>query len=247
MITGLLGWFARRETNKRVYPRKKKFYKASYLLEHEGDEGAEQPERVERSAIGIDVSAGGISFLAREKIELPEFDMLMKLDDVVVHARAKVMSETPTEFEGRRVYRYGMQFTGIAADEWDAVVRYTTDRPVAERESQLTGDLERVRMSPDDAARLLPQTLQNKLLAILVQQRHLAPLDENHLPLVQYFYSGIVRQEKLLLHHLTIQSKVIGPRDEQFLFETEFLFDDAGKNLKIVACGPVEPRVAAKG
>jgi hypothetical protein len=247
MITGLLGWFARKETNKRVYPRKKKFYKASYLLEREDDEGAEQPERIERSAIGIDVSAGGISFLAREKIELSEFDMLMKLDGIVIHARAKVMSETPTEFEARRVYRYGMQFTGIAADEWDAVVRYTTDRPVAERGSNLTTDIARVRMSPDDAARLLPQTLQNKLLAILVQQRRLAPLDESHLPLVQYFYSGAVRQEKLLLHYLTIQSKVVGPNDEQSLFETEFLFDDAGTNLKVLASGPVEPRAAAKG
>ena len=246
MITGLLGWFARKESNKRVYPRKKKFYKASYLLEDAAEEGAEAPERVERSAIGIDVSAGGISFLAKEQIEKPEFDMLMKLDDVVIHARAKVMSETPTVFEGRRVYRYGMQFTGIAADEWDAVVRYTTDRPVAEPESNLTDDLERVRMSPDDAARLLPQTLQNKLLTILVQQRYLAPLDANVLPLVQYFYSGVVRQDKLLLHHLTIQSKVVGPDDSPSLFETEFLFDDVGKNLKILASGPVA-RVAAKG
>jgi hypothetical protein len=242
MITGLLGWFARKETNNRVYPRKKKFYKASYILDEEEGE-----ERTERSAIGIDVSAGGISFLAREQIEQPEFDMLMKLDDVVLHARAKVMSETPTVFEGRRVFRYGMQFTGIAADEWDAVVRYTTDRPVAERESNLTGDLERVRLSPDDAARLLPQTLQNKLFSILVQQRRLAPLDDNVLPLVQFFYSGVVRQDKLLLHHLTIQSKLVGPDDEQLLFETEFLFDDVGKNLKIVAGGPVDPKVPAKG
>jgi hypothetical protein len=237
MITGLLGWFARKETNKREYPRRRKYYRASFLLE----------EGVEKPAIGVDVSGGGIGFLAQTKIPIPEFDMLMKLEDQVLRVRVAVVSEHPTTHDGRRAYRYGTKFTGIAADDWDAVVRYSSDRPVAETESAVTRELERVRMSPDDAARLLPLTLQNKLLAMLVRLRRLAPLDENQVPLVQFFYSGIVRQERLLLHHLTIQSKLVDPDGGANLFETEFLFDDAGGNVSIVAGGPVDAKAAAKG
>jgi len=237
MITGLLGWFAGKETNKRKYPRKKGAYRASTLL----------ADGIERSAIGVDVSAGGLSFLSKRPIKEPEFDMLVKLEDTVLRVRAKVVREQPTTHAGARVWRYGMQFTGIAADDWDAIVRYTTDRPVAEPQNRVPLELARIRMTPDDTARLLPLALQNKLLAMLVRLRRLGPLDERVNPLVQYFYSGVVRHERTLMHHLTIQSKVVDPDLQAQLFETEFLFDDAGQNIEIIAGGPVDSRAAAKG
>jgi hypothetical protein len=236
MITGLLGWFAGKETNKRKYPRKKKPYRAATLL----------ADGVERAAIGVDVSAGGLRFLSKQKIAEPEFDMLIKLEDTVIRARLKVVREEPSTHDGARVWRYGMQFTGIAADDWDAVVRYTTDRPVAEVQSPVPLELARIRMTPDDTARLLPLTLQNKLLAQLVRLRRLAPLDEKVNPLVQYFYSGVVRHDRKLLHHLTIQSKVVDEDANATLFETEFLFDDAGQNISIVSGGPVERPLAKR-
>jgi len=62
-------------------------------------------------------------------------------------------------------------------------------------------------MTPDDTARLLPGELQTRLLQLLVERRRLAPLDERVTPLVQYFYSGIVRHNDKLMHRLVIQSK----------------------------------------
>lgn len=236
MITGLLGWFAGKETNKRKYPRKKKPYRAVTIL----------ADGVERSAIGVDVSAGGLRLLSREKLSEPEFDVKMRLEDTVIRARLRVVREEPTTHGGARVYRYGMQFTGIAADDWDAVVRYTTDRQVAEQQSPIPMELARIRMTPDDTARLLPLTLQNKLLAQLVRLRRLAPLDDKVNPLVQYFYSGVVRSERKLLHHLTIQSKIVDPDGNAELFETEFLFDDAGQNISIISGGPVERSLAKR-
>ena len=43
---------------------------------------------------------------------------------------------------------------------------------------------------------------------MLVQRGRLAPLDERATPLVQYFYSGIVKHEGKPMHRLMIQSKV---------------------------------------
>ena len=88
-------------------------------------------------------------------------------------------------------------------------------------------------MTPDDTARLLPKELQTRLLQMLVERRRLAPLDVRVTPLVQYFYSGIVRHNDKLVHRLVIQSKVVGPeRDE--LFESRFVFDENGQNAQIL-------------
>ena len=112
-----------------------------------------------------------------------------------------------------------MQFTGIPADDWDTIIRYTTDKPVADS-NKVAEDLTKVRLTPDDTARLLPLALQTKLLNMLVQRGRLAPLDERATPLVQYFYSGIVKHEGKPMHRLMIQSKVTNDDGQPELFET---------------------------
>src|ERR1700684_1281849 len=125
-----------------------------------------------------------------------------------------------------------MRFVGIPADDWDAIIRSTTTRAVAEPNKAQT-ELPAVPRTPADGARLLPRELQTRLLRMLVERRRLAPLDERVTPLVQYFYSGIVRHNDKLVHRLVIQSKVVGPeRDE--LFETRFVFDENGQNVQIL-------------
>jgi hypothetical protein len=195
------------------------------------------------AAIGLDISAGGVGFLAKEQIKAKEFEMLVQVEDRVMRVRAKVCRESPATFQGKRVFQYGMMFSGIGADDWDAIVRYTTDKPVSES-NKAVDDLQRVRMSPDDTARLLPLALQNRLLAMLVQRGRLAPLD-GKTPLVQYFYSGIVRFEGKPMHRLSIQTKVIGPDGAPQLYETPFLFDDSGQNIAILEGGPVSAGAAA--
>jgi hypothetical protein len=230
MIAGLLGWFAGKEVNKRTYPRRRKPYRVSVVLNG-------KPHK----AIGIDISAGGVGILTEKPIGRDEFDLHLRVDHVDIDVRVKVVRERPMLHHGGRAFNYGLQFSGISADDWDAIVRYTTDRPVAEPENQVVFDLEVVRMMPDDTARLLPQVLQNKLLAMLVRRGRLAPLDEKVTPLVQYFYGGVVRYEGKLMHRLTIQSKIIDADGVSQLHETHFLFDDGGQNIGILEAGPLVP------
>ena len=68
---------------------------------------------------------------------------------------------------------------------------------------------------------------------MLVERRRLAPLDERGSPLVQYFYSGIVRHENRLMHRLTIQSKVVGSEGGE-MFETRFVFDESGETVLVL-------------
>ncbi len=222
MLPELLAWFTGKEQNRRKFPRKRKPYRAAYSTDGKST----------RAAIGLDISGGGICILTQEPVAPDEFEVRLQLEERSLRIRARKVWHDNVQHQGRRVWRYGMRFTGIPADDWDAIIRYTTDRPIADS-NKAQEELTAVRMSPDDTARLLPKALQMRLLAMLVERRRLAALDERVTPLVQYFYSGIVRHNDQLMHRLVIQSKVVGP-DSDELFETRFVFDESGKNVQIL-------------
>ncbi len=222
MLPELLAWFTGKEQNRRKFPRKRKPYRAAYSVDGKST----------RAAIGLDISGGGLCILTQEPVVPDEFEVRAQLDERSLRIRARKVWHDNVQHQGRKVWRYGMRFTGIPADDWDAIIRYTTDRPIAES-NKAQEELTAIRMTPDDAARLLPRDLQTRLLAMLVERRRLAPLDARVTPLVQYFYSGIVRHNDRLMHRLVIQSKLVGP-DSDELFETRFVFDESGKNVQIL-------------
>jgi hypothetical protein len=221
MLPDLLAWFTGKEQNRRKFPRKRKPFRATYSLDGQ----------TARAAIGLDISGGGVCILTQEAVPREEFQVQLTLNERHVHIRVKTVWQDSVQHQGRKVWRYGLRFTGIPADDWDAIIRYTTDRPVAES-NKAQEELATVRMTPDDTARLLPGELQTRLLQMLVERRRLAPLDDKT-PLVQYFYSGIVRHNDKLVHRLVIQSKLVGPENDE-LFETRFVFDESGKNVQIL-------------
>ncbi|MBV8155581.1 MAG: PilZ domain-containing protein [Candidatus Eremiobacteraeota bacterium] len=223
MLDELLGWFTGKEPNRRKYPRKRKPYRATVSV----DGGVSQ-----RPAIGLDISGGGLCLLTQEPTGLEEFEVRATIETRSLRMRAKSVWQDTVTHQGKSVWRYGMRFTGISADDWDSIIRYTTDRAVAEA-NKAQEELVSVRMTPDDASRLLPIQLQRVLLAMLVERRRLAPLQDNVTPLVQYFYSGVVRFNNALVHRLTIQSKVVGPEGAE-MYETRFVFDDQGGNIQIL-------------
>jgi hypothetical protein len=222
MLPELLAWFTGKEQNRRKFPRKRKPYRAAYSLDGKST----------RAAIGLDISGGGLCILTQEPVRREEFEVRVELETRSVRVRAKIVWHDNVQHQGRKVWRYGMRFVGIPADDWDAIMRYTTDRPVAES-NKAQEELSSVRMTPDDTARLLPRELQTRLLQMLVERGRLAPLTDRVTPLVQYFYSGIVRHDDRLVHRLVIQSKVVGPEKDE-LFETRFVFDESGKNVQIL-------------
>ncbi|MFN2450443.1 MAG: PilZ domain-containing protein [Candidatus Baltobacteraceae bacterium] len=224
MLPELLAWFTGKEPNRRKYPRKRKPYRATFSV----DGGTTQ-----KPAIGLDISGGGLCVLTQEPVGKEEFEVRAIIDGRTVRVRGKCVWQDTVAHQGKSVWRYGMRFTGISADDWDAIVRYTTDKTVAET-NKAQEELTTVRMTPDDANRLLPTRLQQRLLQMLVERRRLAPLKDSVTPLVQYFYSGVVRHEGRLMHRLTIQSKVVGVEGDE-MFETRFVFDDSGETILIVA------------
>jgi hypothetical protein len=217
--------FGNKNKDKRRYPRREKAFSADWTP---------GPDVAPVSVIGVDVSACGVGILAREPIAADEFILRIKLDGRVIPSRVRLMRSLPGMLQGQKAFRYGVEFISIAADDWDAVVRWTKGGPASDGNNKAQDDLELVRMSADDTDRLLPVALQNRLLSALVRHGRLGPLDPNQQPLVKYFYGGTVRRNGTMMHRLAIVSRVpdheSGSPEE---FKTLFYFDQNGENVEM--------------
>lgn len=217
--------FGNKNKDKRRHQRREKAFSADWTP---------APEVPPTPVIGIDVSASGAGILARDEIKKDEFILRLKLDERVIPTRVKVARRLPGTLQGAKAFRYGVEFVSIAADDWDAVVRWSKGGDAAEASNKVKSDLEMVRMSADDADRLMPLALQTRLLNGLVRRGRLAPLVPNQQPLVQYFYGGTVKRNGMTMHRLAIVSRVPdvnhGPPAE---FRTMFYFDDGGQHVEM--------------
>jgi hypothetical protein len=217
--------FGNKNKDKRRHTRREKAFSADWTS---------APEVAPIPVIGLDVSASGAGILSRDEITKEEFILRLKLDERVIPTRVKVARKLPGTLQGAKAYRYGVEFVSISADDWDAVVRWSKGGEAAESGNKVKSDLEMVRMSGDDADRLMPAALQNKLLAGLSRRGRLAPIVPNQQPLVQYFYGGTVRRNGMMMHRLAIVSRVAdinnGPPAE---FRTLFYFDENGEHIEM--------------
>lgn len=184
------------------------------------------------SAFGMDISASGLGIVLPAQIAAGEAEFRTALDERPFVLRAKTVWSQPGTYRGQVVHRCGLKITGIAADDWDALVRYCKGEHVAEN-NKAQSELQMVRLQPDDIARIVPLRLQNRLLTMLVERKRLAPLDQK-IPLVQYSYGGRVEREGARLHRLLIHSRIF---DEALLesraFDTQFLFSDDASIIAI--------------
>lgn len=181
----------------------------------------------------LDISGSGLGLVSPAALS-EEANIRVQLEGRNVVIRAKRVWQQPGTAQGRPAWRYGMTFTGISADDWDAVVRFAGGGEAVESENKAQKELELVKLKADDVARLIPKKLQDTLLAMLVQKARLAPMHDQKTPLVQFSYGGVIKRNGKALHRLSIHSRV---RDsatgEVRAFDTRFLFDDQGGNVSM--------------
>lgn len=158
--------FGNKNKDKRRHLRREKAFSADWTP---------APEVPPTGVIGIDMSASGVGILSRLEIVPDEFILRLKLDNRVIPTRVKKQRSLPGILQGAMAFRYGCEFVSISADDWDAVVRWSKGGSADEGGNKAQSDLEMVRMSADDADRLMPLALQQRLLAGLSRRGRLAP------------------------------------------------------------------------
>jgi hypothetical protein len=223
MLADLLTWFSGRPENRRRYPRRSGGFRAWFATATGWT-----------ALVPVDISASGMGLVSPAKFEKDEVNFRVQIDERAIMLRAKQVWCIPGTLQGKSVWRYGVQYTGIAADDWDALVRFCNNEAV-NVENKAQKELELVRMQADDVARLIPQKLQQRLLGMLVQSRRLAPLEKDKTPLVQYFYGGTVKRNGKTMHRLSIHSRMNDEAaGEAVSFDTRFIFDDSGTDIEML-------------
>jgi hypothetical protein len=221
VLAELMNWFAGRAEKRRGFPRRNGGFRAWFATESGW------------TPLGpLDISASGMGFISPAKFAKEENNFRVVVEDKPILLRAKQVWCVPGTLQGKPVWRYGVRYTGIGADDWDALVRFCSNEAVAVS-NKAQKDLELIRMQADDVARLIPQRLQTRLLTMLVNAGRLAPLEKEKNPLVQFFYGGTAKHGVRRMHRLSIHSRVVDSLGEARTFDTGFLFDDGGNDIEM--------------
>lgn len=222
-----MGWFAGKSgNNRREHQRVKRAYKAAFTL----DGTTWQP------AIGVDLSDEGMCILTQQEVNEKQFNVRATLDARIVNMRCTPVWNNRVNHNGKAVVCYGLKFVGIAADDWDAVVKFISGDKVAEKEENKAQEqLAAAKMKDDDVARMIPKAFQERLFVELIKRNRLAPVLEGDTPLVQFEYGGVAPWRGKNMHRLTIHSKIVsfdGKKTERY--STRFMFDENGKEVIVI-------------
>lgn len=178
------------------------------------------------AGIGTEISANGLVFIIEQPIATQEYNLLVRVRDKKIPVRAKTVRTDQVDHKGKKWHRYMAEFTGIAADNWDSIVRYVNDTPEApdRRKFQNQEMDEKV----DDAYRLLPMEIQQKIINQLVEQKRLEAPKPGQSPLLKLFYGGVTKKaDGSVLHRFNVHSR-IKVQDEVMAYDTRFLIDEKG-------------------
>ncbi|HXP94940.1 MAG TPA: PilZ domain-containing protein, partial [Candidatus Binatia bacterium] len=163
-----------------------------------------------------------VVFMLNERPPGKDFNILLQIRGRRIAVRVEVVHEET----GQGGHRFGCKYVGLKADDWDAIVRYVNDTP--EPENKAAEELKEQQQKPDDAYRVIPMAVQEKLVAILVKTNRLEPPAEGQAPALRMTYLGASKKaDGTKLHNVTIHSRR-QINDEWVAFDTQFRIDEAG-------------------
>jgi hypothetical protein len=174
------------------------------------------------SALGLEISEKGVLFATTEVPAGPEVDVAIDLHGHRVKARLKMTRQGTLSRDGTEWAVIAGVFQGIAADDWDAIVRFCKNR--AEPTNKAADELSAMAHVDDDAYRLLPLRVQMGIVALLVQAGRLAPHSDAKNPLLRMSYDGRKRGGA---HLLSVHSRRVDD-GEVLQFDSTVAIDDAG-------------------
>ena len=173
-------------------------------------------------ALGLEISVKGLLFATKEAPGGKHIDVAMDLGGKRVKARVNIVRAGPMVRDGVNWTVIAGVYEGIAADDWDAIVRFCDDRE--DPGNKAADELAAIHHAPDDAYRLLPLQVQERVVAVLVGAGRLAADSNARNPLLRMQYTG---KSKMGSHRLSVHSRR-ADADEILFFDSFVTIDDAG-------------------
>ncbi len=216
MINDIFTWVAGKIGDQRSYPRKTERFAVAWVVE----------DTQEKPATGVELSANGLVFQMKERPPGKALNVKFKIRSREIAARLAIKRSDKIPAGGMALYRFACSFQGIAADDWDAIVRFVNDEP--EPENKATDDLKERAGKEDDAYRLLPLRVQNRLVAALIRMNRLEPPLEDQAPVMRMHFIGSTREaDGTQTHRVNIHSRK-RIDDNWYAFDTQFSIDGKG-------------------
>ena len=175
------------------------------------------------SAFGLEISEKGVLFATREPPSARNVDVVIDLEGRRVRARLKVARHGTMARDGIDWQLIAGVFEGIAADDWDAVVRFC--KSFNEPPNKAAEELAAMAGGADDAYRLLPLRVQQRVVEALIAAGRLAPTSRPESALIRMSYAG---KSSTGSHRLAVHSR--RHQDDQVLqFDSMLTVDDSGE------------------
>jgi hypothetical protein len=219
MFGDIIEWFLGRAFDRRQYKRKSGAFGVWYQPDPAN-------EHIRIQGVGVEISPNGLMFMIPESIDAPQFALIARVRERNIPLRVKRVRNDRIDHQGATWHRYMCEFAGIAADDWDAIVRYVNDVPEEDRRKMQNQEpVEKV----DDAYRLLPFSLQQRIVQMLVSQNKLESPKQGQTPLLKLFYGGLVKRPgQKTAHRFNVHSRM-KRNDEMLAFDTRFLIAEDGE------------------
>ena len=219
MFGDIIEWFLGRAGDRRQYKRRS----GAFHVWYQDDPKDETPHK---QGVGLEISPNGLMFIMPDPIARQEFNLIVRLRELNIPLRVKYIRGDQVQYQGKTWHRCMGEFQGIAADNWDAIVRYVNDEPELDRrkmQNQEPSD------KVDDAYRLLPLALQQKIVEMLVGANKLEAPKDGQTPLLKLFYGGLVKRPgKKPAHRFNVHSR-IKKGEEMMAYDTRFLIGEDGE------------------
>ncbi len=118
------------------------------------------------AAQGLEISEKGLLFATKQPPEATEIDVAIALNARRVRARLTIARRGKMARDGVEWTILAGVFQGIAADDWDAIVRFC--QGTADPTNKAAEELATLAAGDDDAYRLLPLKVQERIVATLI-------------------------------------------------------------------------------
>ena len=164
--------------------------------------------------LGTAVARAGVAFVSPRPLPESELQFTFVLRDRTIPSRIHVEQSEAMQTSERVVHRYFCTFTAIAADDWDAVVRYVENKPEPQKIV--------LPKRSDDEFRSLPETVQDAIVEQLVRAKRLEAPAPGTVPLIR-MVAGTIRDlgQGRSAQDVLIHSRVKAG-DEMRAFDTRF-------------------------
>ena len=212
MFNELSKMFGGKQKERRHSPRKKGRFNVSWVKN--GNELV--------AGLGMEISLNGMLFATQNPPDSPDFDIIMELGSRKIRTRLHTARKGSIVRDNMQWSVLGCTFSGIAADDYDALVRYCKDmHEVGNKAAEQLASMDKT----DDAYRMLPMRVQQRVLDALIRLGRLDMPQPNQQPLLRMSPLGTDKGKQRLAVHSRISG---GHGADPQSFDSVLVIDESG-------------------